>query len=1481
MSIYLTVQVKIKDRDAYDRYAAAFMDVFVKFKGKMLAADFNPKVVDGEWDMDRLVLMSFPDEESLMAWITSKEYQAISADRKAGADTIALMAQGIEAFHRWLTMEEPTWAMVDYPEIDYQDAYYYAEPKSGAKYESLDDVPPEILADFEKLGIPLREAEVLLGVEGAGTSPGDARTHQDAANGAGSKVAVDAVFDSVSVATTFKKELEKAGVIFMSISEAVREHPELVKKYLGTVVPTSDNFFATLNSAVFSDGTFVYVPEGVRCPMELSTYFRINEANTGQFERTLIVAAPGSYVSYLEGCTAPMRDENQLHAAVVELVVEDDAEIKYSTVQNWYPGDKDGKGGIYNFVTKRADCRGVNSKVSWTQVETGSAVTWKYPSCVLKGDNSQGEFYSIAITNNHQQADTGTKMIHLGKNTKSRVISKGISAGQSNSTYRGISFFIANSAAFRKRNQLRFSLMRQLGGECRVMKKPVLNINDAEFMDFGSPNGKFQAKLGRLGPAIGAEKLGAMLTVVEPGKRAFPFHAHHAIEELFFIIEGSGEYRFGEETYAVAKGDLLAAPTGGANRAHQIVNTGQETLKYLAVSTMDNLDIVEYPDSDKYLAFASEDGSPQTARMRVIGRQDAQVGYFDGWKGEQVCELLQETEQLRVLRCTFPPGVGHERHYHTAHFGYVIEGGLMRITDGGGTREQEFAAGVTWTSDGVEWHEALNIGLSLDVPAGEVHAIMGPNGSGKSTLSYTVAGREDYEATDGEVTLNDESILDLSPDERAAKGLFLSFQHPMEIPGVQTMTFIRTAVNAQRRARGEDEISAADFIRLIREKGKLVGLNDAKLKRPFNVGFSGGEKKRMEMLQMAMFEPQFAIMDETDSGLDIDALKMVGEVVNALRGPDRGFLVITHYQRLLEYIKPDAVHVLADGRIVKSGGLDLAAELEKSGYDQFIEVGSSLTVIETFEGHALLMMMRSFIFVSEGCQNKKRGRLRSEFPILQRAAYGKRLVYLDNAASAQKPQAVIDAMTRAMEYSYANVHRGLHLLSNEATAAFENARKTAARFLNAASDDEIIFTSGGTDAFNLVSYALGANEIGEGDEIILSLMEHHSNIVPWHLLRERKGVVLKWLDVSEDGEIDLDAYRAMFTSHTKLVAVSHMSNVLGALTPAKDMTRIAHEHGVKILFDGCQGAVHGVVDVQDIGCDFYVMTGHKLYGPTGIGVLYGKMSALKNLPPFKGGGEMIDIVTTGTVTYNDPPHRFEAGTPPILEAIGLGAALAWMKEKGVDAIAAHEARLRDHALEELAKLNFVRVYGRAGDKAPIIAFTVEGAHPHDISAILDRTGVAVRAGHHCAQPLMKHLGVSATARASFAAYNTHEDVEALIAGLHKAQTSGAASIPEEELARITADVIKGLKSVYDPEIPVDIYELGLIYKVDLSDDRLLTVDMTLTAPGCPVAGEMPGWVEGAVRGIEGVEDVKVEMTFDPPWTPEKMSDEAKLELGWL
>jgi Fe-S cluster assembly protein SufB len=335
----------------------------------------------------------------------------------------------LKAFAMWKKMAEPTWAAVTYPPIDYQDSYYYAAPVKKAGPKSLDEVDPELLKTYAKLGIPLKEQAILAGVEGAGDSPSDSGRMP---------IAVDAVFDSVSVATSYKERLGKDGIIFCSISEAVQEHPELVKQYLGSVVPQADNFYAALNSAVFTDGSFVYIPKGVRCPMELSTYFRINAKSTGQFERTLIIADAGSHVSYLEGCTAPMRDENQLHAAVVELVALDDATIKYSTVQNWYPGDAEGKGGIYNFVTKRGACRGARSKISWTQVETGSAITWKYPSCILQGDDSVGEFYSVAITNNRQQADTGTKMFHIGKNTRSTIVSKGISAGFGQNTYRGL-----------------------------------------------------------------------------------------------------------------------------------------------------------------------------------------------------------------------------------------------------------------------------------------------------------------------------------------------------------------------------------------------------------------------------------------------------------------------------------------------------------------------------------------------------------------------------------------------------------------------------------------------------------------------------------------------------------------------------------------------------------------------------------------------------------------------------------------------------------------------------------------------------------------------------------------------------------------------------------------------------------------------------------------------------------------------------------
>ncbi|SIS92313.1 Iron-regulated ABC transporter membrane component SufB [Roseivivax lentus] len=438
-----------------------------------MAALDNPEVKEGV-DQDTVDKVRTLGGKYKYGWATDIEMDY--APKGLNEDIVRLIAERngepewllewrLEAFRRWQEQPEPDWAMLNIEPIPYQEQYYYARPKSmEEKPKSLDDVDPKLLETYKKLGIPLKEQMILAGVEGAEDAPAEGR-----------KVAVDAVFDSVSVGTTFQAELKKAGVIFCSISEAVREHPDLVKKYLGSVIPNSDNKFATLNAAVFSDGSFVYIPPGVRCPMELSTYFRINAENTGQFERTLIIADKGSYVSYLEGCTAPQRDTSQLHAACVELIALEDAEIKYSTVQNWYPGDEDGKGGIYNFVTKRADCRGDRSKVMWTQVETGSAITWKYPSCILRGDDSQGEFYSIAITNNWQQADTGTKMVHLGKNTRSRIVSKGISAGQAQNTYRGL--VSMHKKATNSRNYTQCDSLL-IGDKCGAHTVPYIEVKN-------------------------------------------------------------------------------------------------------------------------------------------------------------------------------------------------------------------------------------------------------------------------------------------------------------------------------------------------------------------------------------------------------------------------------------------------------------------------------------------------------------------------------------------------------------------------------------------------------------------------------------------------------------------------------------------------------------------------------------------------------------------------------------------------------------------------------------------------------------------------------------------------------------------------------------------------------------------------------------------------------------------------------------------
>ncbi|PYE88204.1 cysteine desulfurase [Phyllobacterium leguminum] len=395
--------------------------------------------------------------------------------------------------------------------------------------------------------------------------------------------------------------------------------------------------------------------------------------------------------------------------------------------------------------------------------------------------------------------------------------------------------------------------------------------------------------------------------------------------------------------------------------------------------------------------------------------------------------------------------------------------------------------------------------------------------------------------------------------------------------------------------------------------------------------------------------------------------------------------------------------------------------------------------------------------------------IRRDFPILSREVHGKPLVYLDNGASAQKPQAVIDTISHAYSNEYANVHRGLHFLSNAATDAYEKSRETVRRFLNAASVDEIVFTKSATEAINTVAYGYGMPNIGEGDEIVLSIMEHHSNIVPWHFIRERQGAKLVFAPVDDEGVFHIEEFEKCLTERTKLVAITHMSNVLGTVTPIKRIVEIAHARGIPVLVDGSQGAVHLPVDVQELGCDWYVFTGHKVYGPSGIGVLYGRAEMLEKMRPFQGGGEMIEEVTVENVTYNHPPHRFEAGTPPIVQAIGLGAALEYMERVGRQAIFAHEESLRDYAHEQLGKINSLRIYGNAPDKGAIVSFNLEGIHAHDVSTVIDRAGVAVRAGTHCAQPLLKRFGTTSTCRASFAMYNTKAEVDALVEALEKAR----------------------------------------------------------------------------------------------------------------
>ncbi len=697
----------------------------------------------------------------------------------------------LEAFRRWKTMVEPKWARVDYPRIDYQDLYYYSAPKSAAGPKSLEEVDPELLRAYEKLGIPLREQEMLAGVQ---RDPNERR------------VAVDAVFNSVSVVTTFKAELAKAGVIFCPISEAVHTHPELVKKYLGSVVPVTDNYFATLNSAVFSDGSFVYVPPGVRCPMELSTYFRINEQNTGQFERTLIIADKGAYVSYLEGCTAPKRDENQLHAAVVELIALDDAEIKYSTVQNWYPGDSEGRGGIFNFVTKRGDCRGDRSKISWTQVETGSAITWKYPSCILRGKLVEGR----VLLDRHFKRPSAGRFRHQDAASRRQYVESRHFQGHSRGTV------------------------------AEHISRP----------DFGASQGGQRAQFHQL--RLAADR--------QPMRR--PYRALYRGEEFHGPVRARGDDVENLRRPAVLR---------HAARAFGRRGDGPDRQRFCARRLAATADGVRRRGAEAHRPFAR--------RQRRLNPAPPPASRSHCFK---VCTML-DIENLHVS----------------------VAG--KKIIDG----------------------------LTLKVEAGQVAAIMGPNGSGKSTLSYVIAGRPDYEVTEGSIKLDGVDLLDKAVSERAALGVFLSFQYPLEIPGVATMTFLKAAINAQRKARDEGELTTPEFLKRVREASARLNIAQDMLKRPVNLGFSGGEKKRMEILQMALLEPRFAILDEMDSGLDIDALRICAEGVNALRSGERGLLVITHYQRLLNYISPDVVHVMSKGKIVKSGGPELALELERSGYADY------------------------------------------------------------------------------------------------------------------------------------------------------------------------------------------------------------------------------------------------------------------------------------------------------------------------------------------------------------------------------------------------------------------------------------------------------------------------------------------------------------------------------------------------------------------
>ncbi len=690
-------------------------------------------------------------------------------------------------------------------------------------------------------------------------------------------------------------------------------------------------------------------------------------------------------------------------------------------------------------------------------------------------------------------------------------------------------------------------------------------------------------------------------------------------------------------------------------------------------------------------------------------------------------------------------------------------------------------------------------GIDLTVGKGEVHAIMGPNGSGKTTLAYALMGHPAYVIKGGEVLWKGRDLLALSPDKRSRLGMFLAFQYPTAIPGLSVASFIRSALNAKLQGIDKDPnidptdavkggISMRDFRNKMREKMAMLHMDEAFASRYVNDGFSGGEKKRLEMLQMAVLEPEMAILDETDSGLDIDALRIVAEGVNAMLNPNMGVLLITHYQRLLNYITPDVVHVLAQGRIVKTGGKDLALRLEDEGYGPILREagldderagrgparaarsGRRRPGARTRRGRPLVGRT-AVTLTSKPVAALDPHAIRADFPILQQEINGHPFVYLDSASSSQKPNVVIDAVADYYREYNANVHRGIYTIGEKATAAYEEARTRVASFINAPDRHEVIFTRNATEAINLVAYSWGRKHIGRGDAIVLTEMEHHANLVPWQLLVQEKDGDLEFIPITDDGILRLDVFEVLLRLKPKLVAFTHVSNTLGTINPVREMVEMAHAAGALVLIDGAQAVPHVPVDVQELGCDFYAFSGHKMLAPMGSGALWARRELLEAMPPFLSGGEMIREVHLRRSDFNDIPWKFEAGTPAVGDAIGLGVAAEYLTGLGMDAVREHERDLVAYALTSLAeKVPDIELYGPAADlRGGVVPFNLPGIHPHDVAQVLDRVGVAVRAGHHCTMPLHERLDLAATARASFNVYSTREDIDALVAGLLEVQ----------------------------------------------------------------------------------------------------------------